>query len=194
MIVSSQTMSTSLPMPDSLTVGISNVMFSQSIKTLGMTLDTHLSMKIRVVNLAKTADFELRRITSIRYYLSLEATQPLVSAFVTSRLDYCHSHLYGCPQNLINILQKVQNNAVHLQTLHLLPVDARIQYKICSLCFSAINSSGPQYFADLLKIYTPSRQLCSSADTCTLSIPSIHTQTYGQRAFHTLHTLSRISL
>ena len=63
----------------------------------------------------------------------------------------------------------------HLPTLHWLPVDARVQYKICSLCFNAINSSGPQYLADLLKIYASSHQLCSSADTCTLCIPSVHT-------------------
>ena len=113
------------------------------------------------------------------------------------RLDYCNSLLYGCPQYLINRLQKVQNNAVrlilkvpktdhitpHLQTLHWLPVNARIQYKICSLCFKAINSSGPQYLADLLKIYAASRQLRSSADTCTLCIPSVHTKSYGQSAF-----------
>ena len=45
MIVFSQRMSMSLSVPDSLTVGTSNVMFSQSVKTLGMTLDTHLTMK-----------------------------------------------------------------------------------------------------------------------------------------------------
>ena len=50
-IVSSQRLSTSFPMPDSLTVGTSNVMFSQSVKTLGVTLDTHLTMKNQVVNL-----------------------------------------------------------------------------------------------------------------------------------------------
>ena len=36
-------MTTSLPMPDSLTVGTSNVKLSQSVKTLGVTLDTHLN-------------------------------------------------------------------------------------------------------------------------------------------------------
>ena len=45
MIVSSQRTSTSLPMPDSLTVGASNVTFSQSVRTLGVTLDTHLTKK-----------------------------------------------------------------------------------------------------------------------------------------------------
>ena len=109
---------------------------------------------------------------------------------VMSRLDYRNSPLYGCPKYLISRLQKVQNNAVrlilkvpktdhitpHLQTLHWLPVNARIQYKICSLCFNAVNSSGPQYLADLLKIYSPSRQLRSSADTCILHVTSVHTK------------------
>ena len=73
-IVSSQRMSTSLPMPDSLTVDTSNVMFSQSVKTLGVMLDTHLTMKNQVINLVRTANFELRRINSIRHYLSAEVT------------------------------------------------------------------------------------------------------------------------
>ena len=59
MIVSSQRMSTSLPMPDSYTVGTSNVMFFQSAKTLDVMLDTHLTMKNQVINLVRTANFEL---------------------------------------------------------------------------------------------------------------------------------------
>ena len=50
MIVSSQRMSTFLSMPNSLTVGTSNVMFSQPAKTLGVKLDTHLTMKKQVIN------------------------------------------------------------------------------------------------------------------------------------------------
>ena len=68
-------------------------MFSQSVKTLGV---------------------ELRRINSIRHYLSVEATQKLVLAFVMSRLDCCNSLFYDCPQYLISRLQKVQNNAGRL--------------------------------------------------------------------------------
>ena len=187
----------------SLTVRTSNVKFSQSVKTLGVTLDAHLTMKNQVINLVRTANLELRRINSIRHYLSVEATQKLVLAFVMSRLDYCNPLLYGCPRYLINRLQKVQNNASrfilkvsttdyitpHLQTLHWLPVNARIQNKICSLCFSAINSSGPQYLAVLLKIYASSSQLRSSADTYTLCIPSVHTEAMANVPSHTLHLL-----
>ena len=135
------------------------------------------------VNLVRTANVELRRINSIRHYLSVEATQKLVSAFVLSKLDYCNSLLCGCPLYFINRLKRVQNHAtrlilkvpkfcyitVHLQILHWLSVDSRIQYKICCLCFIAINSSCPHYLADLLKIYAPSRLVRSSADTFTHS-------------------------
>ena len=59
MIVSSQRISMSLTMPDSLAVGSSNVMFSQSVSTLGVMLDTHLIVKNQVINLVRTANFEL---------------------------------------------------------------------------------------------------------------------------------------
>ena len=78
MIVSSQRMSTFLPMPDSVTVGSSNVMFSQSVKTFGVTLDMRLTMKNQVINLVRTANFELQCINSMHHYLSVEATQKLV--------------------------------------------------------------------------------------------------------------------
>ena len=126
--------------------------------------------------------FELRRINSTRHYLSVQATKTLVSAFVLSRLDYCNSLICGCPQYLPDRLQKVQNNAArlilkapktdhitpHLHTLHWLPVDARIKYKLYSLCYGAVTSTGPVYLSDLLKIYTSSRQFESAAHPYTV--------------------------
>ena len=41
-------------------------------------------------------------------------TSRLVSAFVTSRLDYCNAPLAGLPQSTIAQLQRVQNAAVRL--------------------------------------------------------------------------------
>ena len=124
----------------------------------------HLTMTAHVVNLIRTANFELRRNNFIPHYLSVQATKTLVSAFVLSRLDYCNFLLSGCPQYLLNRLQKVQSNAArlilkapktdhiapHLRTLHRLPIDTRIKYKLCSLCFGVITSTGPIYLSDLL--------------------------------------------
>ena len=65
-----------------------------------------------------------------------------MSAFVLSRLDYCNSIPSGCPEHLLEKLQKVQNSAARLvlkahkrdhvspllRTLHWLPIQARIEY------------------------------------------------------------------
>ena len=114
MIISSSRMSTALSIPDSFDIGNASVPFSDTVKNLGVTLYCHLSLKTHVINLVRTANFELRRIDSICSLLTTKATATLVSAFILSRLDYCNSLLSGCPRSLILHLQKVQNNAARL--------------------------------------------------------------------------------
>ena len=156
----------------------------------------HFTMTALEVNLIRTANFELRCINSIRHYLSpFEPSKLLCPAFTLWRLDHCDFLLSGCPQDLQTRLQKIHNNAArlilnvpkrdhitpHLRTLHWLPIDARIKYKICSLCFGAITSTGAVYLSHLLKMYTTSRQLRSSADNRILCISPV--KSYGERSF-----------
>ena len=141
-------------------VGVGNLTvrsFFQSAKNLGVTPDMRLTMAARVVNLIRTVNFKLRRISSTRHYLSIQATQILVAAFVLPWLDEANSLLSGCPQHILNRLQKVQINAgrlvlkapwtgciaLHLCTLHWHPIDARIKYKMSFLCLRALTSTGP---------------------------------------------------
>ena len=118
-------------------------------------------------------------------------------AFVLSRLDYCNSLLAGCPKYLLSKLQNVQNNAVRLifrttrsvhvtpmlHSLHWLPIEQRIEYKLSLLCFKIISHQAPIYLLELLHLYTPSRQLRSSTDTRVFRIPSFRTKSSGQRSF-----------
>ena len=124
--------------PDSVTVVSASIPLSDSVKNLGVTLDCHLTMKIHVSNLVRSANFELCHISSIRHLLSIDATKTVVSAFVLLLLDYCNTLLFDCPQLLLNKLQTVQNNAAHLilrvskmdhisprlAFLHWLPIDS----------------------------------------------------------------------
>ena len=119
-------------------------------------------MKTQVSNLVRSANFELRRISSICHLLSTVATKTVVSAFVLSRLDYCNSLLLGCPQYLLNKLQKVLNNnaclvlrvsktdhiSPHLVSIHWLPIDSRIQYKLSSLCYNCLNLTAPDFLTN----------------------------------------------
>ena len=56
-------------------------------------------------------------------------------------------------------------------------------YKIAALCHTSLSGSGPQYLSDLTHVYTPSRSLRSSSDTCILSTPNVKLKSYGQRSF-----------
>ena len=62
---------------------------------MGFTLDCHLTMNAHFTNIARTCYFELRRLASIRKFLTSTATATLVSAFVLSRIDYCNSLRFG---------------------------------------------------------------------------------------------------
>ena len=57
---------------------------------------------------------KLRRLSSIRPYLSERISARLVAALITSRLDYCHAVLADLPAEQIGRLQRVQNSAARL--------------------------------------------------------------------------------
>ena len=59
-----------------------------------------------------------------------------------------------------------------LHSLHWLLIEQRIEYKLTLLCFKIISHQVPIYLSELLHLYTPSRQLRSSADTRVFRIPS----------------------
>ena len=137
----------------------------------------------------------MRRINSIRRFLSQDALKTLISAFVLFRIDYLNSLLAGCPKQLIYKPQKVQNNAARLvcrtpesyhispvlHTLHWLPVEQRIEYKLLLPAFKSANDDGPSYLSALLKFCIPSRQLRPSSDSRLLRIPSFRLKSFGPR-------------
>ena len=58
-------------------------------------LDSKLSMKKHVIKICQTAYFEYKRISSIRRFLTEDATKTLVTSYILSRLDYCNCLLMG---------------------------------------------------------------------------------------------------
>ncbi|KAK7112839.1 hypothetical protein V1264_012225 [Littorina saxatilis] len=179
------------------------VPFSPAVKSLGVFLDSTLSMQTHISFIIKTCFFHLRRIASIRRYLTHDACVKLVvSLIIFSRLDYCNSLLAGLPASSIHGLQRVQNAACcqadveedearphHLppllRSLHWLPVNTRISYKLSTLVYKCLNDSAPEYLQSSLDLYTqPSnRPVRSAADLLRLHIPRSKLASAGQRAF-----------
>ena len=167
MIILSNRMSVHSPLQSVIHIGDADVPFVSSVKNIDVTLVSNLSMSQHISNTCKAAYIQIRHISSIRHLLTTQATQTLVCSLVLSRLDYCNFLLSGCPQYLLDKLQKVQNAAarlvykakksdhIHLilETLHWLPVTHSIQYKISTICFNSISGTAPQYLSDLLQPY-----------------------------------------
>ena len=185
-------------LPSSVAIGNTSISFSSCVRDLGFFLDKDLSLKYHITKTCQSAYLEIRRISSIRHFLTIDATKTLVSACILSRLDYCNSLLAGCPKKDIKPLQQVQNSAARLifkarksehitpllQDLHWLPIEHRIQYKISCLCFHIISGTAPVYLSELFTVYVPSRSLRSSSDDRMFSVPAIpNREKHGGRSF-----------
>ena len=101
-------------------------------------------MKKHVIKICQTAYFELKHISSIRRFLTEDATKSLLTSYILSRLDHCNCLFMGTHNSVIQPLQKVQNFAASLvllapvtSTQHLswkkiywLPISERVKYKV----------------------------------------------------------------
>ena len=103
-----------LDLPTSITIGNAQIPFYLSVRKLAFILDCHLTVNAHVSNIARTCYFELRRLASIRRFMTSTVTATLVSAFVLSKIDYCKSLLFGSTHNVTSHLQRIQNNAARL--------------------------------------------------------------------------------
>ena len=116
-----------------------------------------------------TAYIDIRRIISIRHLLCIDATKIMLSAIVLLKLYYCNSLFYGSPMYMQERFQKVQNSAARLilqcrkqnhispllMSLHWLPINVRIEYKLSVICHSFFLGLSPTYLSDLLLVHTP---------------------------------------
>ena len=168
-------------------------------QNLGFTLDCHLTMTAHVSNIARTYYFELRRMASIRRFLTSTATATLVYVFVLSRIDNCNSLLFCSTHDVTSHLQRIQNYAArvtvrftmssnittHIKSLHWLPVKVRSIYKIACLCYHCHSSTAPSYVADMLqKKLSHTRNTRSNSYTMPLLNRPAHSKaTLGDRSF-----------
>ena len=97
-------------------VGDVDVIPVYSAKNLGSWFDSQMDMDMatHITKTCVSAFFYLYNIRHIRKYLTSECTEKLIHAFITSRLDYCNSLLYGVPDHHMQKLQRVMNASTRL--------------------------------------------------------------------------------
>jgi len=143
--------------------------FVNSVTNLGLHIDSELTMLPHIDSVCCTGFFQLRQLRTVRGSLTTKCAQTMVHSFISSRLDYCNSLLFGIGAERIKRLQSIQNAAARLlsetrkfdyitpvlQNLHWLPVAWRIAYKVVMLVHKCLNGRAPSYLADV----------CISVDT-----------------------------
>ena len=183
--------------PKPLKIGNAKIPPSQKpVRNIGALFDADLTMEDHVKKTCQTCYFHLRNIGKIRKFLNKEATESLVHALITSRLDWGNALLVGVSNHLLDRLQMIQNVAARvimrvrkydhitpvLKKLHWLPIRERITFKLLLLTYKAQHNMAPSYLSDLLTIYQPIRSLRSESKGL-LCIPKTKSKTLGARAF-----------
>ena len=137
--------------------------------------------------------YNIRR---IRKYFRKKCTETLIHAFISSRLDYCNSLLYGLPAYQTQKLQRVQNSAPRLvfeeskfchitpllRALHWLPVANRIVFKISLLTFKAIHKLAPTYISELVSLKDTGGRYYLRSNNGKLNCKSL--SMLGERSFY----------
>ena len=170
-----------------------SVRVDEAARDLGVVIDSQMSLAAHVSALCRSCHYQLRQLRSVSGSLPADASKMLVHAFISSRLDYCNSLLYGIADGLLQKLQSIQNAAARLVTrarrrdhitpvlreLHWLPVRQRIKFKVACLVFQSLSNQAPEYLTADCRLVTGSLR---SADIRTCVVPRTH-NSFGDRSF-----------
>ena len=171
------------------------IQLSETIKILGVTLDSQMNMQKDIAGTCRSVYIHIRKVNSIRRYLTKDATKLLINSKVLTRLDYCN---VGLPQTSTHKLQLAENAAARvisrtprhqhitpiLNELNWLPVTNRCQLKILVLTFKVLQGQAPTYICEIFQWYTPARPLRSSSTTSLVPYRN-KTVRYGKRLVDT---------
>jgi len=129
-----------------------------SARDLGVIVDSHLMMMTHVSAVCHAAYYQLRQLHRLIRLLSFDAAKLLVQAFISTRLYFCNSLLYGISNSLYRHLQAVQNAAARLitntrtpilQQVHWLPAHQRTNvFNSRSPCRCTLHNLLPVYLAE----------------------------------------------
>ena len=180
-------------------VGPDAVTPSRSVRSLGIHIDSDVSMSTHISRTASSCFAVLRQIRSIRRSVTRPVLLSLVVSLVLTRLDYGSATLAGLPAKQLDRLQSVLNAAARLvfsarkydhitpllRELHWLRVPERIQFRLAVLVFRCLNDQAPKYLGNELRRVADvdSRRRLRSASTAALIVPRTEHSTIGDRAF-----------
>ena len=173
---------------------------AQSVRNLGVVLDSNFSFSDHVSQVIKSTRVHARDLYRIRPLLDLNTSVLLANALVSSRLDYYNSLFLSLTDFQLRRLQLVQNSLCRVVTrslkyshftpqlkkLHWLPIKYRIQFKIGLITYKILNQGQPVYLRELIHPYTYSRNTRRS----TPKLKFLHTPTFDRKVHKSVKLFS----
>ena len=159
-----------------------------------------MTMLDHVNNVIRACFYQLHQLHCVHCFLSKDAAKLLVHAFISSRIDYCNSLLYGASSHVIRKMQAVMNSAARLicsvgrfnhitsvirDEVYWLPVQQRIKYTIALLVYKCLRGTGLSYLSDCYTALTEAN-LCHRQRSVThsyLVLPQTTNYHFGPRSF-----------
>ena len=137
---------------------------SSSASNLGFIFDSDMSFSDQINSVSKSCHFNIRDIHQIRHLPSLSTATAFANSLVFSKLDYCNSLYSGISQTNLNKFQRIQNSLARVITntskyqhitptltnLPWLPIEQRIDYKICLLTYKTLTNQQTTYLYNIL--------------------------------------------
>lgn len=149
------------------------IRFVDSAKNLGIILDAKLTFEGQINKVVKSCFMALRKLSSIKLYLSEPDLKTLVCSLVFSQIDYCNCLYYKLNATSLKKLQHVQNCAARLvakrqsrinlgdvfMKYHWLKVRERVLYKVIITVFKCLHLLAPESLRKLLNYAESDRQM-----------------------------------
>ena len=82
----------------------SRLQVASKLKSLGITIDSHLRFDCHAKEVAMACNYHTRALRHVRTVLTDDLAQTVACSIVGSRLDYCNAMLYGTPAVTLDVL------------------------------------------------------------------------------------------
>ena len=147
-----------------------SIPYSESIKYLGICIDSNLCLHNHIASKCRTAMCNLFRIVNIRNFLTTEACHTTMLTTVISHFDYANAIMVGLPEKhckaaacseygckIVLKRGKYTSSKDSLQTLYWLPIRSQINFKIVVLVYKCLHGKAPENLQNLLITNVPGR-------------------------------------
>ena len=173
-------------------ITIGNVVIKpvRKVKYLGVHLDSYMEYSDHISEVIKKCNYALFNLKNVKQYVSRETLKTLVRTLVVSHIDYCNAIFVGITKTQEKRLHTMLNKCVRfiysikismkipisplMQSLHWLPFEKRIKFKICVLVHISLKFKKPKYLKEFFFLSESKTQLeTRSRGELYLHIPKI---------------------